>query len=61
MQRLGEATGTARGHLDVATTDRAASRAAHVAAGAEVVSDERFWTVLHDPVGRTCCLTDRRP
>lgn len=61
LQRLGEATGTARAHLDFATTDRPGTRGAHVAAGADVVSDEQFWTVMHDPVGRTYCLTDRRP
>lgn len=61
LQRLGEPTGTARAHLDVATVDRTATREAHVAAGAQVVSDHEFWTVMRDPVGRTYCLTDRRP
>ena len=61
LQRLGEPTGTARAHLDVATLDRTATREAHVAAGARVVSDHEFWTVMRDPVGRTYCLTDRRP
>lgn len=61
LQRLGEADGTARAHLDFATTDRPRTREAHVAAGAEVVSEHDFWTVMHDPAKRTYCLTDRRP
>lgn len=61
LQRLGEESGTARGHLDLACRERAASRDAHVAAGAEVVSEQAHWTVMLDPVGRTYCLTDRTP
>lgn len=61
LQRLGEASGTARAHVDLACRDRAASRDVHVAAGAEVVSEQEFWTVMHDPAGRTYCLTDRQP
>ena len=61
LQRLEEPTGTVRAHLDLATRDREASRDAHVAAGARVVSEQEHWTVMHDPVGRTYCLTDRRP
>ena len=61
LQRLGEPTGSARAHLDFATLDRDATREVHVAAGARVVSDHEFWTVMQDPVGRTYCLTDRSP
>lgn len=61
LQRLGEATGPARAHVDFACHDRAASRDAHVAAGATVVSEHDFWTVMRDPVGRTYCLTHRAP
>lgn len=61
FQRLGEATGTVRGHLDFACRNREASREAHVTAGAEVVSEHEFWTVMRDPVGRTYCLTHRLP
>ncbi|KGN42924.1 hypothetical protein N801_04835 [Knoellia aerolata DSM 18566] len=61
LQRLGEPTGTVSAHVDLAARDRGATREAHVAAGAEVVSEHEFWTVMHDPVGRTYCLTDRRP
>lgn len=61
FQRLGEATGTVAGHLDFACVDREASRAGHVVAGAVVISEHEFWTVLRDPVGRTYCLTHRLP
>lgn len=61
LQRLGEPSSTARAHLDFSTLDRSASRAAHVAVGAQVVSDHEFWTVMRDPAGRTYCLTDRSP
>lgn len=61
LQRLGKPTGTASAHLDLATLDRDATREAHVAAGARVVSAHEFWTVMQDPVGRTYCLTDRSP
>ena len=61
LQRLDEPTVTVRAHLDLATTDRAATREVHRAAGAEVVSEHDFWTVMRDPVGRVYCLTDRRP
>lgn len=49
------------GHVDLACTDRAALTEVHVAAGAAVVSVNRFWTVLQDPTGRLYCLTDRNP
>jgi len=61
FQKIGEPTGPVKGHLDFACRDRAASRAAHVAAGASVVSEHEFWTVLRDPVGRIYCLTHRLP
>lgn len=61
LQRLDEPTVTVRAHLDLATTDRAATREVHEAAGAEVVSEHDFWTVMRDPAGRVYCLTDRRP
>lgn len=61
FQRLGEATGTVTGHIDFACRDRAASRETHVAAGARVVSEHEFWTVMRDPVGRVYCLTHRLP
>lgn len=61
FQKLGDRSGTVRGHVDFACRDRAASRAAHVAAGASVVSEHEFWTVMRDPVGRIYCLTHRLP
>lgn len=61
FQRLGEPTGPARAHVDIACVDRADVTRRHIAAGAEVVDVQSFWTVLRDPVGRIYCLTDRPP
>lgn len=61
LQRLGEATGPVRAHADLATVDREATLARHVAAGAAVVRKREQWTVMRDPVGRVYCLTDRSP
>lgn len=60
LQRVG-ATGPVTGHLDFACTDRGATVAAHVAAGARVVAEHPGWTVMEDPVGRVYCCTDRDP
>ena len=59
LQRLGEATGTVRAHLDLAVSDRPAETARHVAAGAKVVQVNPIWTVLDGVV--TYCVTDRDP
>ena len=61
LQRLDEEVGPVRAHVDLACADRAADTVRHVAAGARVVDERRFWTVLADPVGRVYCLTDRNP
>ncbi len=61
LQRLGEEDGPVRAHLDLACADRRADVDRHVAAGARVVAEHHFWTVLEDPVGRVYCLTDRSP
>lgn len=61
LQRLDEPLGEVRGHLDVATSDRAAETARHRALGATVVAEREWWTVLTDPVGSAYCLTDRTP
>ena len=61
LQRLDEPTGPARAHLDLATDDRPAETARHVALGAEVVDVRRGWTVLRDPARSSYCITDRRP
>ncbi|WP_264069084.1 VOC family protein [Mycolicibacterium komossense] len=59
LQRLGEATGTVRAHLDWAVSDRPAETERHVAAGAKVVQTNPIWTVLDGVV--TYCVTDRNP
>lgn len=61
LQRLEEDEGPVRSHVDLACADRAAATARHVAAGATVVRQRHFWTVMTDPVGRVYCLTDRSP
>jgi hypothetical protein len=61
LQRLDDEEGPVRGHPDLACSDRAADVARHVAAGASVVEERSFWTVMRDPVGRAYCLTDRSP
>jgi len=49
-------------HLDVsAGDDRNEVVAKHVALGAQVVSEHRWWTVMRDPVGQTYCITRRDP
>jgi hypothetical protein len=60
-QRTGDPGGPVTGHPDLACADRAATTAAHVAAGAVVADVRDHWTVLRDPVGRVYCLTDRDP
>jgi len=61
VQRLDQPLGEVRAHLDLATTDRAAETARHVALGAHVVGERRDWSVLTDPTGAAYCLTDREP
>lgn len=61
LQRLDEAGGPVRAHLDLACTDRAAETDRHVALGARVERVRERWTVLVDPAGRRYCLTDRDP
>lgn len=49
-------------HVDLACGgDRARVAGEHVRLGAEVVREERWWTVMRDPVGRAYCLTGRDP
>lgn len=59
--RLGEPTGPVRAHLDLASTDRRAEIARHVALGAVVEAERGEWTVLRAPDGRRYCVTDRDP
>ncbi|WP_229716081.1 VOC family protein [Mangrovihabitans endophyticus] len=59
LQRIG---GTLPGmHLDLASDDRRAEVARHLALGAAHAYDGRDWTTLRDPAGRVYCVTDRRP
>lgn len=59
--RLDEPTGPVRAHLDLASTDRVAEIARHVALGAVVEAERGDWTVLRAPDGRRYCVTDRDP
>jgi len=61
VQRLDDADGTVRAHLDLATDDRDAEVARHLALGAAEVARHDGWTVLTDPVGVTYCVTRRPP
>ena len=61
LQRLDETEGRVRAHLDVACSDRSGAVREHVSLGAEVVTEEEFWSVMCDPTGRVYCLTDRDP
>ncbi|WP_377640416.1 VOC family protein [Oryzobacter terrae] len=61
LQRVDEDDGPVRGHVDLACADRSAETARHLAAGASVVRERHFWTVMRDPTGRVYCLTDRSP
>ncbi len=61
LQRVDDEHGPVRGHVDLACADRAAETARHLAAGATVVREHHFWTVMSDPSGRVYCLTDRSP
>lgn len=61
LQRLDDPAGPVRAHPDLATADRDADTAAHVALGAHVVAVHGYWTVLTAPGGQVYCLTDRDP
>lgn len=61
VQRLDDAGGPVRAHLDVAADDRDAEVARHVALGAVERSRHDWWTVLTDPAGMTYCVTRRTP
>lgn len=61
LQRLEEATGQVRAHLDLASRERARETARHEGLGATFVAGFEWWTVLHDPAGAAYCITDRTP
>ncbi|WP_411285046.1 VOC family protein [Lapillicoccus sp.] len=60
LQRLtgGDRAGA---HVDLATTDRVATRAQHAALGARELAVHEHWSVMRDPAGGVYCLTDRDP
>jgi hypothetical protein len=61
LQRLDDPDGDVRAHLDLATDDREAEVARHVALGADVVAERRGWTVMRAPTGTIYCITGRDP
>ncbi|MCM0620010.1 VOC family protein [Nocardioides bruguierae] len=63
LQRLDEAApgASATAHPDLATDDRPAEVARHVALGARVLAEHPWWTVLAVPDGLAYCVTDRAP
>lgn len=61
LQRLDSDDGPVRAHPDFAVADRREQTARHVAAGAEVLVEFDWWTVLVAPGGQVYCLTDRDP
>ena len=61
LQRLDDESGPVTGHLDLASEDRDTEVAALVALGAREGGRSSGWTVMHDPVGRVFCVTDRKP
>ena len=61
LQRLDDPGGSVGAHLDLATDDREAETARHVALGAQVVRVHEWWTVLADPAGTAYCITEREP
>jgi hypothetical protein len=61
LQRRDEGTGPVTAHLDLATTDREAEVARHLALGASIDGGGPRWTRLRDPAGALYCVTDRDP
>lgn len=61
VQRLEDAAGEVRAHLDVGCSDRGAETERHRALGATHLKSYDAWTVLADPTGSTYCITDRAP
>lgn len=60
VQRLDDDAEAVTAHLDLASDDRDAEVARHVALGATEIRRHHWWTVLTDPAGTTYCIT-RRP
>ena len=61
LQRRDEGDGPVTAHFDLATTDREAEVARHLALGAVVDGGGPRWTRLRDPAGMLYCVTDRDP
>jgi hypothetical protein len=61
LQRLDDEQPSVTSHVDLAAVDREAETERHLAAGAALVERSTHWTVLRDPVGRTYCITARKP
>jgi len=61
LQRLDEADGPVRGHIDVATDDMAAETARLETLGASVLGTYEWWTAMDAPGGIEVCATRRDP
>ncbi|WP_101523694.1 VOC family protein [Nocardioides houyundeii] len=61
LQRLAEAEGGVRAHLDLAAGDRHAEVRRHLALGARVSAEHLQWSVMTDPAGSPYCITGRTP
>jgi hypothetical protein len=61
LQRLDEASGPVRAHVDLACADAPAEVARHVGLGATEVGPGDGWVVLRDPNGHEYCCTMREP
>ena len=61
LQRVDEEDGPVRMHVDLASENRDAEVARHVALGGRVVRTTEGWITLLDPSGRVYCVTRRRP
>jgi hypothetical protein len=60
VQRLDE-TRPAGAHVDLACSDREATRGWHEELGARLVARHEHWLVMEDPAGGVYCLTERTP
>lgn len=60
LQRL-DSGRSVHGHIDFACENLGAEVDRHLSLGARLITQERFWTVLADPVGRRYCATLRNP
>ncbi|HEX2895197.1 MAG TPA: VOC family protein [Marmoricola sp.] len=61
LQRLDDAGGQVRAHLDLAADDRVAEVRRHELLGARAAAVHDGWTVMRPPAGPVYCITDRVP